>query len=226
MPKYIPITKPKFERWYKDFTTFIRTHSIKMGVSQADVNRLFLSLNTYHDAYTLDKQDKKKAQNTAKKGIHTFLKKFVIDNPILTDEQRREMGTPKFVETPEEIIKNFREFMKIKQCRNNPALEVFRVFEDFRHWYYFPEDDAFAPSKYLGYKLATLENYKGYGDGRDTVDVLKKYFNELDKHSEEFEHLYKKLERFSEEIGMKLHQRIKDVKGSGEIHIWCGLCHV
>jgi hypothetical protein len=86
----------------------------------------------------------------------------------------------------------------------------------------------FAPSKFLGYKGATLENYKhliidnhdletSRCDGRDTEPVLKKYFYEIDKGTEEFNKYYGELKKFADNIHRTLNTIVKD--GSGGIHV-------
>ncbi|HTC00437.1 MAG TPA: hypothetical protein VK705_07125, partial [Ferruginibacter sp.] len=56
---------------------------------------------------------------------------------------------------------------------------VLNRFSSFYHWYYFPKDDSFAPSKFLGYKDTTIQNYHGSGSGSETQIVLGKFFDKL-----------------------------------------------
>ena len=76
----------------------------------------------------------------------------------------------------EEILSNARNFDGIRHHRDNKAFER---FSNFYHWYYFPEDDIFAPSKFIGYKDTKLDQYAGKGNGGETQVVLSNYFTEV-----------------------------------------------
>ena len=68
----------------------------------------------------------------------------------------------------------------------------------FRHWYFFPEADFFAPSKFIGYKDNSEQKYTMFlyqgADGRETDVVLRKFFKAIDK--DQIPDLYHQLELF------------------------------
>jgi len=115
------------------------------------------------------------------------------------------------VESLDDIIKNFLEFDKIHENHNNLAYERFK---SFKHWYYLQKDKKgiFAPSKFIGYKETTLENYnpksgdgeKGGRDGRGSEKILSKYFIDVKKETPDYDLLNKKLEIFASDIGREL----------------------
>ncbi len=53
-----------------------------------------------------------------------------------------------------DVVKNAKEF------HNNIDGDLIRKLSQFRHWYYIEEIDAFAPSKFIGYKDVTVADYK------------------------------------------------------------------
>lgn len=54
----------------------------------------------------------------------------------------------KLVDKYDDVVKNAKEFHK--SIEND--IELNRKLSMFRHWYYIEEIDAFAPSKFIGYK--------------------------------------------------------------------------
>lgn len=101
------------------------------------------------------------------------------------------------VENYKDVLDNSEAF---HNCMDNSE-EIIKKLGLFRHWYYIEETNKFAPSKFIGYKDITLEEYitgtsreEGYMDGRDTVPRLKKWFKSIPE--EENEIYYKKLEEF------------------------------
>jgi hypothetical protein len=102
----------------------------------------------------------------------------------------------KLVETYEEIVRNAKEF---HGSINDKALQ--KKLSQFRHWYYIEEINGFAPSKFIGYKNVTFEEYNegtkamaSYMDGRDTVRQLKEWFTPI--NDQDFEYYYKELKDF------------------------------
>jgi hypothetical protein len=61
----------------------------------------------------------------------------------------------------------------------------------FRSWYYVPELDAVAPSKFIGYKNMTVNDYMtGVGtDGKVTEPLLSQWFDSLKKGSPEADYV-------------------------------------
>ncbi len=94
------------------------------------------------------------------------------------------------VETWEEIVENFQNFNSSIETEN--TIVSIRLSQ-FYHWYYLPELDYFAPSKFLGYKNMTIFSYRGEGSGGITQKALEPYFKKLNKKSKKFNELYLKL---------------------------------
>lgn len=113
------------------------------------------------------------------------------------------------VDNYSEVVRNAKEF------HNNIGDEgLIKKLSQFRHWYYIEEIDGFGPSKFIGYKDITIEDYKigtsyklctsseqSYLDGRDTVRQLKQWFQLI--NDENFESYYKKLESFLSQYNKK-----------------------
>ncbi|MFV8367159.1 HNH endonuclease [Flavobacterium sp. XS1P27] len=120
----------------------------------------------------------------------------------------------KTVENWPDIINNLIEFTEIS---NKPESLAYRRFSNFFHWYYFPEQDFFAPSKFIGYKNTNLKNYKGNGDGGTTQKALEKYFQKLPKTGTQFKDLYQNLEKFGKTLNKNISS--KTLEGTGGIYI-------
>lgn len=91
-------------------------------------------------------------------------------------------------------VKHFNEDLEINE-------ELVSKLSSFRHWYYIEELDLFGPSKFIGYKNNNWYEYSkgtnidnGYMDGRETQEVLKVFFKEVE--GGKFESLYNKLKIF------------------------------
>lgn len=119
------------------------------------------------------------------------------------------------VETWDDIIKNFRAFQEIDNGDNS---QTFRKYSQFFHWYYWPEEELFAPSKFLGYKDTTIANYDSSGSGGETQNALSKFFTKLDKNSDEFKRLYRELQQVSKN-NFKKDLSYKILDGKGGIYI-------
>ncbi|MCL1932061.1 MAG: hypothetical protein FWF55_09615 [Treponema sp.] len=142
---------------------------------------------------------------------------------------------PPPVKSINEILANIHNF---QQVGVNTHYHVYKYFTDFRHWYSLTKEGIFAPSKFIGYKDTTLKDYgtktyEGYGaknaakngkkcfgmDGRETEEILEQWFVQLDKETDNFKKLYIELEQFANKINRSLHHSIKNIEGSGGIHI-------
>jgi hypothetical protein len=113
-----------------------------------------------------------------------------------------------------EVTDNLHEFSYVSYDESRP---VYKRLSSFFHWYYFPQQDAFAPSKFLGYKDTTVENYVGFGSGTETNKFLTPFFVEVDKDSQQFRELYAKLETYISGLGKKVNKKV--VSGSGGIYV-------
>ena len=124
---------------------------------------------------------------------------FTFDNSLET------------VETWEDIVTNFLEFEKLDIV--NPS-DLLKTYSQFYHWYYWPETELFAPSKFLGYKNRTVESYNSSGTGGVTQIALSKFFKKISKDSDEFKVLYNKLKQVSKNnYGKDLSSQILEGKG-------------
>lgn len=121
----------------------------------------------------------------------------------------------KVVESWNDIIKNFKSFQEIDNLEPSRVLQYYR---SFFHWYYWPEEGLFAPSKFLGYKNSTIGSYDSSGTGGVTQKVLAKYFNKLDRTSEEFKKLFTELSQISKNnFGKDLNDKV--LNGTGGIYV-------
>ena len=118
---------------------------------------------------------------------------------------------PKVIKNPDEILECFHQFQLIWEKTDGNY--TYDNFQRFYNWYFFPNEQAFAPSKFLGYVGTTIDNYIGAGDGGETKDALSEYFDELDKNSEEYKELYDELKVFSFELGKNISGRINNPDG-------------
>ena len=102
---------------------------------------------------------------------------------------------PKLVEDKAQLVENACNFNELTVSSDSFA---YKVFNSFKHWYYFEESDIFAPSKFIGYKNTTVENYRrGEGrDGRETEKKLQEWFKPLEQDSPRFNELSTKLHQY------------------------------
>ncbi|WP_259391284.1 hypothetical protein [Paenibacillus sp. 1011MAR3C5] len=110
----------------------------------------------------------------------------------------------------DEVLDNVKQF--------NADLKAGRDVNDqlsqFTHWYYISELDQFGPSKYVGYKNMTSNDYlRGDGkDGRDTEKVLKNWFATLDEEDTRYTPLWVKLNDM-------LYEYRKSLRKNAKIHV-------
>lgn len=99
----------------------------------------------------------------------------------------------KFVTGVEDVNNNIRYFAK---NLNNCDRMIARL-SNFSHWFYDDETGYFGPSKFIGYLNNSYDNYfKMFEvtDGRDTDDVLNKFYKEANEDI--LQNLYDKLAAF------------------------------
>ena len=118
------------------------------------------------------------------------------------------------VQSWEGILRNAHNFNGVIENRDN---NVFRRFSDFSYWYYFPEDDIFAPSKFIGYEDTKLDEYAGEGSGSETQTVLREYFTEVPRGTPLHDRLRTKLHQFAAKVGKGISR--KTFEGTGGIYI-------
>ncbi|NIG54561.1 HNH endonuclease [Chitinophaga sp. Cy-1792] len=116
-----------------------------------------------------------------------------------------------------DIVENVNHFKNdIQSVRNKKSLFYFRVYKYFGDWYYFPNEEIFIPSKFLGYKNNRITNYAGSGHGGITKKILFNYFEEVPKGTSRFNELLEQLITFSEKLGCHVGQK---VSGKGGIYL-------
>jgi 5-methylcytosine-specific restriction protein A len=119
------------------------------------------------------------------------------------------------VEAINEALVNAQAFSGVGEVKGSIAYQNFNLFF---HWYYFSNIEAFAPSKFIGYKNTNLENYRSEGrTGTNTQKVLSKWFVKVDPASEKHSELRSKLESFAASIGKQISS--KTFKGTGGIYL-------
>ncbi|MDT8894037.1 HNH endonuclease [Halomonas sp. I1] len=128
-----------------------------------------------------------------------------------------EQGVLEPVESINEAQVNAQAFSGVGKAAKTVANEN---FNRFFHWYYFPELDLFAPSKFIGYKNTNLDNYKGKGTGTETQRVLGQWFSKVEAGTESHKELSRKLTDFAESIDKTISK--KTFEGTGGVYILSG----
>jgi hypothetical protein len=118
------------------------------------------------------------------------------------------------IESIDEAAVNAVEFNRLSVGYNCEAL---KRFSQFYHWYYVPNLDIFAPSKFIGYKNTTIDNYLGTGHGGETQRVLSKWFRKVPSTAQEFSRLKEKLESHGRSLGKTIGKRT--FAGTGGIYV-------
>ena len=117
------------------------------------------------------------------------------------------------VDSISEVIQNAKEFNRIDDRSDCVPLQR---FSQFFHWYYFSSEDIFAPSKFIGYKNTTIDNYTGEGTGGDTQRVLSNWFTKLEKSTKKYNQLQIKLKAYADSLGKIISK--KTFEGTGGIY--------
>ena len=151
----------------------------------------------------------KRERRQYKDGRADFRKALEFDpelgevDPELADRVRWLIKYP-VAEGKSHVLESALNFQKIERDRSS---EVYSKFTQFKHWYYFKEHDIFAPSKFIGYKEMTIAKYKVYGDGRETEEALKEWFEKLSEGSEEYRGLKRKLDNFATGLDKRIKKK-------------------
>lgn len=107
--------------------------------------------------------------------------------------------------------------IRFSDVLNHKESITFSRLGKFFHWYYFPNLDIFAPSKFIGYENTTLNEYEGLGTGSDTTKKLKSWLHKLEKNTSSYRGLEEKLEVFISNAGVTKSKKISD--GTGGIYV-------
>jgi len=121
------------------------------------------------------------------------------------------------------IIDNIIEFNNISNKKyQNDECYTYRIFNQFKDWYYIPSIDKFGPSKFIGYEKTTLDNYIGNGHGGKTNIILQQYFLKIEKNKYQklYDRLFSKISLFAMKINKKLSRKIdRDDRYGGGIYV-------
>jgi hypothetical protein len=92
-----------------------------------------------------------------------------------------------------------------------------RKLSQYTHWYYFPEQDIFAPSKFIGYKDNVYNSESAHsGDGRETEKALAKHFRKVKLVHDQMDYFIKE---FYDKLSLLLLKYNKKPKANAVIHI-------
>ena len=99
--------------------------------------------------------------------------------------------------------------------KNNEQIR--HKLSQYKHWYYFPKQDIFAPSLFIGYKNNTYNSEAAHaGDGRETEKALAHFFRKL-KPSDDQQDYY--IDLFYDKLAQLLIKYGKKIKANSVIHI-------
>ena len=108
------------------------------------------------------------------------------------------------IQSINEAEQNAKEFNRLTKNSNSEALDV---FSQFFHWYYFPNENIFAPSKFIGYRGTTIDNYDGSGTGSETQAVLTQWFRKIPPHHSQYQQLQAQLEAYGHSLDKNISRR-------------------
>jgi hypothetical protein len=100
---YIPQGDDAFLQWARNLLEYAAAHADAMGIAAGTLAPLQPLLAAYETAFekmadpnhgALDTQRKNETRNALKTAIRAFVMGFITYNPSVTDDDRREMGTP------------------------------------------------------------------------------------------------------------------------------------
>lgn len=142
--------------------------------------------------------------------------------PFKGKEHCSHMANLELIKTYGEALQNAKEFRTLTPSSDS---QVFRNFGQFSQWYYFPELDSFAPSKFVGFANSSLATYDGGQSGYDTggrnsgksENVLSSFFRKIDRDSDAFQILKSQLDSYASGLGKTISVRV--TSGKGAIHV-------
>ena len=107
--------------------------------------------------------------------------------------------------------------LRFQDVVRKPDSTAFLHLGRFFHWYYFPEHQIFAPSKFIGYAGTSVRTYASQGTGTDTTRVLNRFFTKLDRPSQAFDNLLEELASWLHNLGANVSAKTLD--GTGGIYV-------
>ncbi|MDR2410611.1 MAG: hypothetical protein LBE13_21210 [Bacteroidales bacterium] len=102
-PDYIPQSGGKFLEWVRNLLLYIRAHAAEWGLDPSTVAEIERLLSIYEAAYekaetpnrgSADVLAKNESHNALKKAARQYVKEYLINNHLVTDEDRKLMGLP------------------------------------------------------------------------------------------------------------------------------------
>jgi hypothetical protein len=100
---YVPKSDDGLLNWARQLFTYATAHADAMGIAAGTLAPLEPLLTTYQEAFekmadpnhgVLDTQRKNEARDALTTALRSFVMGFITYNPKVTDDDRREMGTP------------------------------------------------------------------------------------------------------------------------------------
>jgi hypothetical protein len=100
---YIPQSDGKFSEWVKNLLIYILAHASEWGLDPSTYAELERLLSIYEAAYekaespnrgSADVLAKNESRNALKKAARQYVREYLINNHLITDEDRKLMGLP------------------------------------------------------------------------------------------------------------------------------------
>ena len=107
--------------------------------------------------------------------------------------------------------------VRFQNVADKPESIAFKQLGRYFHWYYFPDNEVFAPSKFIGYKDTTVASYMSQGTGTETTRVLGKFFKKLERPSQDFDNLIEDLSAWLHTLSFNV--SAKTLSGTGGIYV-------
>jgi hypothetical protein len=105
---YIPRRDGKFLEWVKFLFTYLAAHAASWGLDPSTWAHIDLQIAAFEDAYKkaedpnrgkADVKAKNDARNTLQKAVRLYVKEYLINNHVISDEERERMGLPVYKST-------------------------------------------------------------------------------------------------------------------------------
>jgi hypothetical protein len=100
---YIPQQDGKFLEWVKILFTYAAEHARAFGIDPHTMDEITALTETYDKAYARSEDPnrgkadviaKNEARDTLKKAVRQYVKEYLENNHLVSDEDRRRMGLP------------------------------------------------------------------------------------------------------------------------------------
>jgi hypothetical protein len=100
---YIPHADGEFLEWVKFLFTYLLAHASEFGIDPTTMAEIESLITAYDEAYAkakapnrgkADVKAKNEARDALKKAVRLYVKEFVINNHLISDEQLEQMALP------------------------------------------------------------------------------------------------------------------------------------